>query len=118
MFRTENSAAPAAARGRFAGQQLAIGAHLVGLRIDLDVRQVVVVHEILLANRRGIPHRDQALAAAEVAARARRSRRRRETKVTRVAERARRRTRRTSADSAPAAAWGSTRWDRPWAPRR
>ncbi len=45
-IRTGNTAAPSAARRRLAGQQLAVGAHFVGLRIDLDVRQCVVVHHV------------------------------------------------------------------------
>src|SRR6478736_7958969 len=36
--------------GGFAGQQLAIGPHLVGLWIHIDVRLVVVVHQIALAD--------------------------------------------------------------------
>ena len=46
-------------RGRFARHQHAVGAHLVRLRIDLDVRQRVVVHHVALADARGIRHRQE-----------------------------------------------------------
>src|SRR5687768_1681379 len=37
-------------RGRFAGQVLAVGANLVGLGIDLDLRGQVVVDHVFLAD--------------------------------------------------------------------
>ena len=39
--------------GRFARQQLAVGAHFVRVGIDLDVRQRIVEDQVLLAERRG-----------------------------------------------------------------
>ena len=48
--RTRNSAAPSAAPRRLAGEDLAVGAHLVGLRVDLDRRRRVVVDHALLGD--------------------------------------------------------------------
>src|SRR5690606_25867536 len=51
--------------GRFAGEQLAIRAHFVGLRIDLDVRLVVVQHQVALADGTGAAHGAEAFAQAQ-----------------------------------------------------
>src|SRR5690606_6236475 len=53
--------------GRLAGEQLAVGAHLVGLRVDLDMRLVVVVDQVALADRTCAAHGAQRLAEAEPA---------------------------------------------------
>src|SRR6266404_748909 len=41
---------------RLAGQELAVGAHLVGTRIHLDARADVIVHEIRLADGARSPY--------------------------------------------------------------
>src|SRR6478735_4723014 len=51
--------------GGFAGQQLAVGPHLVGLRIDVDMRLVVVVHQVALADVARVAHGDQLLAQSQ-----------------------------------------------------
>src|SRR4051812_11189970 len=47
-------------RRRLARQQLPVGAHLVGLGVDLYDGQRVVVNEIPLAHRAGVLDRDEA----------------------------------------------------------
>jgi hypothetical protein len=42
--------------GGLAGQQLAVGAHGVGLRVDLHLGQVAVVHHVLLAHAADVLH--------------------------------------------------------------
>ena len=52
--------------GRLAGEQLAVGAHLVGLRVDLHRRRVGVVHHVAPSSRVRQPlHRGQRLVQAE-----------------------------------------------------
>src|SRR3546814_11881294 len=41
------------------GEQLAIGAHDVGFRIDLDLRHVAVMHHVLLGDLATALHGDQ-----------------------------------------------------------
>ena len=57
--------------GRRAGEQLAVGAHLVGFRIDLDVGRGAVVHHALLGDVAGVLDRDELLLDAELVAQAR-----------------------------------------------
>ena len=45
--------------GRLAGQKLAVGAHLVGLGIDLDLGAERIVHHVLLADLARALHRQQ-----------------------------------------------------------
>jgi hypothetical protein len=59
QIRTGNSAAPSAARGRFAHQQLAIGAHFIGFGIDFHLRRGTVVDHVGLAQRAHVARHDQ-----------------------------------------------------------
>src|SRR3546814_1420513 len=44
---------------------LAVGAHGIGLGIDLDLRHIVIVHHVLLGHRAAALHRDQRTLQAE-----------------------------------------------------
>jgi len=89
-----NTVAPSAAPSRLARQQFAVGAHLVGLRVDLDPRLPVVVDHMPLAELARAFHRLERPRQAEGAS-AGSPRAACDTKVTEV--RSARRTRRTSA---------------------
>src|SRR5690349_15749528 len=53
--------------GGLAGEQFAVGAHLVGLGIDLELRLQGVVHHVALADAARIAHRLERLGEPEVA---------------------------------------------------
>ena len=46
---------------RFTGQQLPVGPHLIGLRVNFDKRLIIVVQHVRFADGTGAAHRQQAL---------------------------------------------------------